>query len=158
MKKVLLVLCLAFLFAFSPSISSQEKVQQKNVASFSLFGSSLFMGVTYERLFWNRFSAEVTVEIQGFGAGLVAYVLPVRRGRLSPYVGVKYSYADSIGVFFLGPPNTVTYFPIGLMYANNEEINFGFDIGPGYSNPRVFQKMTIKDTQIYIGAKVGFRF
>ena len=82
--------------------------------------------MTYERLFFQRLSAEVGIGIIGFGGGLTIYPVKPAPKKFRAYTGVKFTTHAIVD----GEHKSVVYVPIGVTLYSRQIINMSMDIGP----------------------------
>ncbi|MDT7832960.1 hypothetical protein RQM59_11250 [Flavobacteriaceae bacterium S356] len=147
-KNPVIVLLFLALITFNDGFS-QETRERKNAVSFSLFGTSPILGITYERLLTNTISAEVGVGLIGLGAGVNYYPLGLKARKVNFYTGLKYSYIEDFILLNLDEQfyDSKVYIPIGINYLSPWNMNFGLDIGPA-----------IVGNGFLGNVKIGFRF
>jgi len=136
---------------------------EKNSVSSNILGTGSYIGISYERLLFERISLEVGVGLIGFGAGITYYPIKVVPNRLRPYLGAKITTHSMVD----GEHKTVAYIPFGLTWFSNFRMNFGFDVGPAVTkhiSPGYFgfeeepKSYPFTDYGVFGNLKVGFRF
>ncbi len=150
MKKIAITLSFLFLFFLSLQSNAQDKITQKNNISFSILGTSSFVGVTYERMLTDKWAAEIGIGILSVGFGATYYPWEIKEDDVSFYTGVKYSSPNIISYAFLIPEktNSIAYIPIGFTYATSGGFSLGLDIGPNLTG----------GASVFGNIKAGFRF
>ena len=109
--------------------SSGDFEIEKNTISLNVLGTASYLGVSYERLIYERLNLEVGVGLIGYGAGVTIY--PLRKAeinKLSPFVGIKYTKHGMVDV----GARSITYIPFGLSFFSKRMINISGDLGPGF--------------------------
>ncbi len=150
LKKVAITLSFAFAFLFALNSNAQEKITEKNNISFSILGTSSYLGVTYERMLTDKWAAEIGVGILSVGFGATYYPWEIKEDDISFYTGVKYSSPNIITYAFLIPDKTesIVYIPLGFTYATSGGFSLGLDVGPNLTG----------STSVFGNIKAGFRF
>ncbi len=150
MKTKIPILFIVFLMLFSPgNMFSQETRERKNALSFSAFGTSPILGITYERLLTKSMSVEAGVGLIGLGVGVNYYLFGLKARKVNFYTGLKYSYIDDLILFNLDEQfyDEKLYVPFGINYLSPWNMNFGLDAGPA-----------IVGNGFLGNVKIGFRF
>ena len=150
MKKAVIVLGFILSLGFTNNSNAQDLITEKNLLSFSVLGTSSYLGVTYERLLTDEWAVELGVGALSVGFGATYYPWKIKEDDVSFYTGVKYSSPNVITELFLIPSDTdsIVYIPIGFTYATSEGFNLGLDIGPSLAG----------GTGVFGNIRAGFRF
>lgn len=130
--------------------SAQDLITEKNFVSLSIFGTSSYVGVTYERKLTNEIVGEVGIGLLSVGLGATYYPWKIKEDHLNFYTGLKYGSRNIITSIFLidDKKDPVFYLPIGLNYSASGGLNLALDIGPSLND----------STSIYANLRIGFRF
>ena len=83
MNKVASTLILIFTFFLSVNLNAQDIITEKNNISFSILGSSSYVGVTYERMLTDNWVAEVGVGLLSVGFGATYYPWEIKEDDIS---------------------------------------------------------------------------
>jgi len=163
LKNAITAICLIIsLHSFGQTDLKQEV--PKNSISLNILGTGTYMGISYERLFAQRVSAEVGIGIIGIGIGATYYpIQKVRVSKLNPYIGIKYTnHAVPDGVY-----KSATYIPLGFTFYTRSSMNVGVDIGPSYfrhksasyfDTEEVKSQYPFSEFGIWGNIKLGWRF
>lgn len=164
MTKVKLILLMVCLAGFAFTFGQNKKTIGKNSISANILGTGSYVGVSYERLLFERVSAEVGIGIIGFGTGVTLYPLrKVRAAQLNPFFGIKYTDHAIVD----GENKSATYLPIGITYFSKIRMNFSVDIGPSYfrhkspgymPTQQEIAKYPYTNFGFWGNLKIGFRF
>ena len=166
MKKIKLLLLIGFTVAFSITNAQNQDTPEieKNSISANILGTGSYVGVSYERLLFERVSAEVGIGVIGYGIGATIYPLKkVKVAQLNPFIGLKYTNH----VILDGENKSAAYLPIGLTYFAKNGMNFSVDIGPssfrhkspGYKPTKEeLDKYPFSDFGLWGNLKIGLRF
>ena len=122
---------------------------RKNAISFTFFGATPILGITYERVLAKKLSLEIGVGLPSIGLGLKIFPRNIRVNKAMFHIGITATYFASQESEMTPPPSLVVYVPIGVSYYGKKGFNFGFDLGPGLAYQRVIP---------YGNLKFGFRF
>ncbi len=143
--------------------SESDQSLKKNAFSGNILGTASYLGFTYERYLYQRFSIEVGVGLIGLGTGLSYYPFRMEAGKVKPYIGLKYTSHAIVD----GPHKIVTYIPIGITFFSSGQINIGCDIGPSYvqhqspgfkPTPEELARYPYTDFSVFGNLKLGIRF
>lgn len=150
MKKIAITLSLVVATLLSANVNAQDTITEKNNISFSILGTSSYVGVTYERMLTDKWAAEIGVGLLSVGFGATYYPWEIKEDDVSFYTGVKYSSPNVISFAFLIPDETASsvYIPIGFTYATSGGFSLGLDVGPTLSG----------ESAVFGNIKAGFRF
>lgn len=150
MKKAAIILSIVFSLFFSLQSEAQDKITEKNNISFSILGTSSFVGVTYERMLNDKWSAEIGAGLLSVGFGFNYYPWEIKEGDINFYTGIKYSSPNVLSFVFLIPDatDTIVYVPVGFTYATSGGFSLGLDVGPSLAG----------GTSVFGNIKAGFRF
>lgn len=98
---------------------------KKNGISINLFGTSPFLGVTYERLLSKYISLEAGVGLVSIGAGIKIFPFKVKEGKIVFHTGltIAHEYYSEY---------TIAYLPLGISLFPKNSILFGIDLGPAH--------------------------
>lgn len=163
LKLLFLIVCIA-IFSSANAQNQEESSIRKNSISANILGTGTYLGISYERLFFDRVSTEFSIGIMAFGIGATVYPLKkVKKAQLNPFIGLKYTNH----AFVFAEHKSATYMPIGLTYFSKNRWNFSIEIGPSYfdhkspASNRVtqeeFDKYPYSDFGIWGNLKIGFR-
>jgi len=141
-----------------------ESVIRKNSVSANILGTGSYVGISYERLLFQRVIAEVGIGVIGYGIGVTVYpIKKVKAGQFNPFIGLKFTDHAIVD----GENKSATYLPIGVTYFSKNSVNFSVDIGPssfyhkspGY-NPTQdeLDKYPFSDFGVWGNLKIGYRF
>ncbi len=98
---------------------------KKNGISANLFGTSPFLGLTYERLLSKYFSLEAGVGYVSLGGGIKVYPFKAKEGQAIFHTGITVAHEYS-------SEHTISYIPLGFSYFGQKGLNLGLDLGPSY--------------------------
>lgn len=150
LKKIAITLSFVFALLITTNTFSQETITEKNNISFSILGTSSYLGVTYERMLTDKWAAEIGLGVLSVGFGATYYPWEIKEDDISFYTGVKYSSPNVITTIFLIPDKTesVVYIPLGFTYATSGGFSLGLDVGPNLTG----------GASVFGNIKAGFRF
>jgi hypothetical protein len=162
LKLFFLIVCIA-IFSSADAQNQIESSIRKNSISANILGTGTYLGISYERLFFDRVSSEISIGMMAFGFGATVYPLKkVKKAQLNPFIGLKYTNH----AFLDGEHKSATYIPIGLTYFSKNRLNFSIEIGPSYfdhKSPGFLPTQEELDTYPYSdfgiwgNLKIGFR-
>ena len=165
MKNYLLLLILILSLVahgYSQSTKNENRVAPNSISG-NILGTGSYIGLSYEKLLFQRLSLEAGVGIIGYGGGMTWYAKKAEAGKLGFYTGVKATTHAIVD----GEHKTVAYLPIGFTWFAKSPINIGLDIGPAYRyhhspgympTPAEQAKYPFSDFGIFGNMKVGVRF
>jgi len=150
MKRAIIALSFILSFCFVNQSNAQDTISEENFLSFSILGTSSYLGVTYERMLTDKWAAEIGIGALSIGFGATFYPWEIKEDDVSFYTGVKYSSPNIITALFLVPDDTdsIVYIPLGFTYATSGGFSIGLDVGPSLTG----------GTGIFGNVRAGFRF
>lgn len=164
LKFLLIIVCL---FSFSTTyaqVSENEAFVEKNSLSVNILGTASYLGVSYERLFAQRFSVDFGIGLIGIGVGGTLYPFKkVQVNKFNPFVGIKYTNHAIVD----GENKSATYLPLGVTYFSRYRLNFSVDVGPSYFRHKSpgymptqeeLEKYPYNSVGLWGNLKIGFRF
>ena len=150
-KNIILTLVLIISTSLIYSQKSLDDIEglRKNAISFSFFGATPVVGITYERILASKLSIEIGVGLPSAGLGFKIYPHNVKVDKPMFHVGVTATYFVSQESEMTPPPSFVIYIPIGVSVFKKKGFNFAVDLGPGYAYDRFIP---------YGNLRFGYRF
>jgi hypothetical protein len=132
---------------------------EKNIFSGNIMGTSSALGISYQRIIANRASIEFGVGLFGVGTGLTIYPAKIQNSKICFYTGLKLNSAVLVDV----GGGTVAYIPFGATFISENNIVFGFDVGPARAKwtTSSFGGNTSETSYFYCGfgnLKIGILF
>lgn len=163
LKLLFLIVCIA-IFSSANAQNQEEFSIRKNSISANIIGTGTYLGISYERLFFDRVCTEISIGIWAFGIGATVYPLKkVKKAQLNPFIGLKYTNHLAV----LGYHRSATYMPIGLTYFSKNRWNFSIEIGPSYFDHKspggfkitqeILDRYPYSEFRIWGNIKIGFR-
>lgn len=158
-KTFVLILSSVFYFYFFNHLHAQNLVEEKNILSASVLGTSSYLGFTYERLITDQIVAELGIGVLSLGFGATFYPSKIKENKMNFYTGLKYGSRNALSKFFLRnvlriqleiieKKEPIFYIPFGINYPYNRDMNLALDIGPSLNG----------STSIHANIRLGFRF
>jgi len=150
-KNIILTLVLILITSMIYSKKSLNNIEglRKNAISFSFFGATPILGITYERVLAKKLSLEIGVGLPSIGLGLKVFPRNIHMNKAMFHVGITATYFASQESEMTPGPSVVVYIPIGISYYGKKGFNFGIDLGPGRAYERFIP---------YGNLKFGYRF
>lgn len=160
--KLVLLLCIAN-FYFVEAQNENQPTIKKNSISVNILGTGSYLGISYERLLFERVTAEIGIGVFGYGIGVTVYPLKkisIKQPNL--FIGLKYTNHTLVGI----EKKSATYIPIGLTYFLKKRYNLSFDVGPsyfyhkshGHNSNTGHQRAYYSDYGLWGNLKFGLRF
>ena len=161
--KFLLVFAILLMSSLAPHAQQTSSIE-KNSLSFNILGTGSYVGVSYERLVFDRAFLEVGLGVIGYGIGGTVYPLKkIEPKQINPFIGIKYTNHAIVD----GVNKSATYLPVGVTFFRENKMNFSFDAGPSYfyyqspgykPTEEELKKYPYSDVGFWGNIKVGFRF
>lgn len=152
MKKLVLTFLLlastTIVFCQADPVEEEPRLR-KNAISFSFFGPTPILGITYERILAKKLSIEIGFGLPSVGLGLKLYPHNVKVDKPMFTVGVSATYFASQESEMTPAPTFLIYIPFGVSVFRKKGFNFAFDFGPGYAYDRFVP---------YGNLRFGYRF
>ncbi len=139
MKKIIFILLtLGIMAFFAHSLQAQEPSTptpqiKKNAVSFSFFGTSMAMGVVYERVLAKHYSLELGAGLVGIGVGVKYFFSAIKPEKVSFLIGLSGVLSPMINdtdLRIISGNYWLMYLPLGISYRSNKSFYMGVDIGP----------------------------
>lgn len=160
--------CMLMISLMTQTLSAQQaerksKEIEKNAIYGNILGTAAYLGLSYERFFSQKLSAEVGIGLIGIGAGISYYPIKVAPRKIRPYVGLKGTSHAIVD----GEHKMLVYLPLGFTFFSRSIVNIGMDIGPavqrhvspGYMpTPAELEKYPFTDMGLFGNLKLGIRF
>jgi len=151
-KNIITCIIAAFFFTF-------QLHGQKNIFSGNIMGTSSAIGISYQRIIANTASIEFGLGLFGVGTGVTIYPRKILNSKYCFYTGLK---LNSVVLVDVGG-GTLAYIPFGVTFISENNIVFGFDIGPARAKwtTSSFGGNTSETTYFYCGfgnLKIGILF
>jgi len=131
--KLFLLLCIcAFLTdsCFSQTDENWSPVSKKNAISINIAGTTPLIGVTYERLISNKFTAEIGLGIYSIGVAIKYFPFSIYDNKMVFHSALGTNlFATPFDTFGSGDFSSINYLTIGLTYFGKEGFGFALDIG-----------------------------
>jgi hypothetical protein len=105
----------------------KESNEPKNILGLQVGITDPTFALSYERLLFKNFAAEVSAGLIGFSIGPKIYLPSLRPGKMSFYTGVIVG-AGALAEGQFG------YLPIGISRLTKTKFSISFDIGPHTGN------------------------
>ena len=126
-----LIFFISTLLFFTAPCLSQDLTKEKevnNLFSIAAGGTPTTIGITYERILYNRkVSLEIGAGLLGGGLGMNFYPFKsFGKEQFNHFVGVRSSY----NIQGSGGSRIVNYLPIGTNYLGSKKLYFSIDFGP----------------------------
>lgn len=159
MKKFILLMLLFGFFIFCRLQESADPMNElkKNAISFNIFGTTPWIGVTYERLLTKNLTVEAGLGVPSIGIGFKVYPWQVKPKKVKFYTGLTAAYVSDAVLF--NATRTLAsfylvYLPIGFGFYGKRGFNLGVDFGPSLN---IFSRDDF-DPIPWFGIKLGRRF
>jgi len=155
---VLIIIIVSTSFAYSQDTLSTSNPIKKNALSFSYFGTSGIMGISYDRIISKRVSVEVGAGIVGIGAGFKYYLSQIRPEKILFITGFSLTISslfNDTDVRIITGKGFIVYLPIGINYIGKRRLNLGIDIGPSST---FVKNNSGTYLSVYGNLKIGYRF
>lgn len=132
---------------------------EKNIFSGNIMGTSSAIGISYQRIIANSVAIEFGIGLFGVGTGLTIYPGEIQNSKFCFYTGLKLNSAVLVDV----GGGTVAYIPFGATFVSENNIVFGFDVGPARAKwtTSSFGGLTSETSYFYCGfgnLKIGILF
>ena len=122
---------------------------RKNAISFTFFGATPILGITYERVLAKKLSLEIGVGLPSIGLGVKIFPRNIQVNKPMFHIGITATYFASQESEMTPSPTFLVYIPIGVSVFKRKGFNFCIDLGPGYAFDRFIP---------YGNLKLGYRF
>ncbi len=103
----------------------KKSLEVKSILSLKLGITDPLVAISYERLFSDKFGAEVAVGVLGISIGPKFYIPSIRPNKVNFHTGL----IVGSGYFAQG---MYTYLPIGINRLTRNNFMLSFDLGPQY--------------------------
>ena len=124
---------------------------RNNSLAYSLSGATQYLGISYDRIFSKRSSAELGLGILSVGLGFKVYWYKIQNNKFNYHTGLTALYCGDP----LTNPSMKNYLPIGISYLLKDGLIFAADLGPLTSYDLSDKSRTFS---LYGNLKAGVRF